>query len=396
MSSGRHCVRTWIVTSSGTRSSSTSWRTKSKSGWLADGKPTSISLKPISTSVLNMVSLRAGSIGSISAWLPSRRSTEHHTGASSIRRLGQVRSSSASGSGRNGRYFSNGMGFGVTGSGGMADPSRVSGGDTSSVGQKTEKPPGPDGRRRRGEHLCAVFALHKEEAGDGAAHRFNLPDIATTRQGVARSPALGDASRPRHRPRSEARRRRRHMSDIDLDEFGPVDYAVIEFPADRPPDGSALPFLIDLQQQGIIRVLDLAFVQKDADGSTMGIDISDVGLKGDFDVTMFAHASSGLVDGGDLDEAGAALEPGCSAAVLVYENTWAAPFARALRRNGAQLVAGGRIPVQAILAKLDSLDAATSGNDRIAALRELADLKAQGVLTQAEFEAEKARLLASS
>jgi hypothetical protein len=91
----------------------------------------------------------------------------------------------------------------------------------------------------------------------------------------------------------------------------------------------------------------------------MGIDISDVGLKGDFDVTMFAHASSGLVDGGDLDEAGAALEPGCSAAVLVYENTWAAPFARALRRNGAQLVAGGRIPVQAILAKLDSLEAET-------------------------------------
>ncbi|HKH04895.1 MAG TPA: DUF6325 family protein [Acidimicrobiales bacterium] len=149
------------------------------------------------------------------------------------------------------------------------------------------------------------------------------------------------------------------MSDIDLDEFGPVDYAVIEFPADRPPDGSALPFLIDLQQQGIIRVLDLAFVQKDADGSTMGIDISDVGLKGEFDVTMFAHASSGLVDSGDLDEAGAALEPGCSAAVLVYENTWAAPFARALRRNGAQLVAGGRIPVQAILAKLDLLEAET-------------------------------------
>jgi len=149
------------------------------------------------------------------------------------------------------------------------------------------------------------------------------------------------------------------MSDIDLDELGPVDYAVIEFPADRPPDGSALPLLIDLQQQGIIRVLDLAFVQRDADGSTMGIDISDVGLKGDFDVTMFAHASSGLVDSGDLDEAGAALEPGCSAAVLVYENTWAAPFARALRRNGAQLVAGGRIPVQAILAKLDSLEAET-------------------------------------
>jgi Family of unknown function (DUF6325) len=149
------------------------------------------------------------------------------------------------------------------------------------------------------------------------------------------------------------------MSDMDLDELGPIDYAVIEFPADRPPDGSALPLLRDLESRGIIRVLDLAFVQRAADGSTVGIDVADVGLKGDLDVTMFADASSGLVDGDDLDEAGSALEPGCSAAVLVYENTWAAPFARALRRNGAQLVAGGRIPVQAILAKLDTLEAET-------------------------------------
>ena len=81
ISSGRHWVSTWIVTSSGTRSSSISCRMKSKSGWLADGKPTSISLKPISTTVSNMRRLRAGSIGSMSAWFPSRRSTEHHSGA---------------------------------------------------------------------------------------------------------------------------------------------------------------------------------------------------------------------------------------------------------------------------------------------------------------------------
>jgi hypothetical protein len=149
------------------------------------------------------------------------------------------------------------------------------------------------------------------------------------------------------------------MSDIDLDELGPVDYAVIEFPADRPPDGSALPLLRDLENRGIIHVLDFAFVRREADGSTVGIDIADVGLEGDLDVTMFADASSGLVNGGDLAEAGSALEPGCSAAVLVYENTWAAPFARALRRNGAQLVASGRIPVQAILATLDTLEAET-------------------------------------
>jgi len=149
------------------------------------------------------------------------------------------------------------------------------------------------------------------------------------------------------------------MSDIDLDDMGPVDYLVIEFPADRQPDGSALPLLRDLVDRGIIRVFDLAFVRREADGSIVGIDIADVGLRGDVDVTLFAEASSGLVDDADLAEAGSVLEPGASAAVLVYENTWAAPFARALRRNGAQLVAGGRIPVQAILATLDTLEPET-------------------------------------
>ncbi|KXF84137.1 hypothetical protein D092_21775 [Rhodococcus ruber Chol-4] len=143
------------------------------------------------------------------------------------------------------------------------------------------------------------------------------------------------------------------MNDADV--LGPVDYLVVEFPADRPPDGSALPLLYDLVARGIIRVLDLAFVRKDTDGSVSGIDISDVGLEGDIDVTLFAEAATGLLDDGDLGEAGAALEPGCSAAILVYENTWAAPFAAALRRNGAQLVASGRIPVQSMLASLEAL-----------------------------------------
>lgn len=146
------------------------------------------------------------------------------------------------------------------------------------------------------------------------------------------------------------------MNDIDLDELGPIDYLVVEFPADRQPDGSALPLLRDLVDKGTIRILDLAFVQKNADGSVVGVDIADVGLQGDLDVTLFAEASSGLLDGDDLDQAGSVLEPGCSAAVLVYENTWAGPFAAALRRNGAQLVAAGRIPVQAILATLDTLE----------------------------------------
>lgn len=146
------------------------------------------------------------------------------------------------------------------------------------------------------------------------------------------------------------------MTGTELDEMGPIDYLVIEFPADRPPDGSALPLLVDLVDRGLIRVLDLEFVQKGADGSVTGIDIADVGLEGDFDVALFAEAFSGLLDDTDLADAGEALEPGCSAAVLIYENTWAAPLATALRRNGAQLVASGRVPTQSILSSLDALE----------------------------------------
>ncbi|MFE3290804.1 DUF6325 family protein [Rhodococcus sp. NPDC059234] len=144
--------------------------------------------------------------------------------------------------------------------------------------------------------------------------------------------------------------------DIPFEDIGPIDYLVIEFPADRSPDGSALPLLLDLVDRGIVRVLDLAFVRKLADGSVVGVDISELGFEGDIEVSVFAEASSGLLDNADLDEAAAILEPGCSAAVLVYENRWAAPFAAALRHSGAQLVASGRIPVQGILASLDALE----------------------------------------
>ncbi|MBB5912015.1 hypothetical protein BJY24_000882 [Nocardia transvalensis] len=147
------------------------------------------------------------------------------------------------------------------------------------------------------------------------------------------------------------------MTGHDIEEMGPIDYLVVEFPPDRPPDGSALPLLRDLVERGIIRIMDLTFVRKDEDGFVAGMDISGMGLEGDIDVTLFAEAASGLLGDDDLAEAGSVLEPGCAAAVLVYENTWAAPFAVALRRNGAQLVSYGRIPVQAVLSSLDTLDA---------------------------------------
>ncbi|WP_148668781.1 DUF6325 family protein, partial [Streptomyces sp. WAC05950] len=136
--------------------------------------------------------------------------------------------------------------------------------------------------------------------------------------------------------------------------MGPVDYLVVEFPGNRMT-GEGLPLLVDLVDRGIIRILDLVFVRKDADGSVVALELKDAG-GGEMDLTVFEGAASGLLGQDDIDEAGAALEAGNSAGILVYENVWAAPFARALRRGGAQLVAGGRIPVQALLASLDAME----------------------------------------
>ncbi|MFC9702236.1 DUF6325 family protein [Streptomyces sp. NPDC056943] len=141
------------------------------------------------------------------------------------------------------------------------------------------------------------------------------------------------------------------MSDV-IEDMGPVDFLVVEFPGNRMT-GEGFPLLLDLVDRGVIRVLDLLFVQKDDDGSVVALELADLDGDGTLDLSVFEGASSGLLGQDDLDEAGAALEPGNSAGILVYENLWAAPLARALRRGGAQLVAGGRIPVQALLASLD-------------------------------------------
>ncbi|MEU4357307.1 DUF6325 family protein [Streptomyces virginiae] len=144
------------------------------------------------------------------------------------------------------------------------------------------------------------------------------------------------------------------MSD-DIEMMGPVDYLVVEFPGNRMT-GEGFPLLVDLVDRGIIRILDLVFVRKDADGSVVALELRDVG-GGEMDLSVFEGAASGLLGQDDIDEAGAALEANSSAGILVYENVWAAPFARALRRGGAQLVASGRIPVQALLASLDAMEA---------------------------------------
>lgn len=147
------------------------------------------------------------------------------------------------------------------------------------------------------------------------------------------------------------------MSANDI-ELGPVDYVVVEWPRGKEPTGEGLDLLVGLTEQGVIRLIDLAFVMKDEDGTVNGIAITDIDSDGTLDLVKFEGASSGVLDQDDFDEAGAALEPGTSAAILVYENRWAAPFATALRKSGAQLVASGRIPVNALLEKLDELESA--------------------------------------
>jgi Family of unknown function (DUF6325) len=144
------------------------------------------------------------------------------------------------------------------------------------------------------------------------------------------------------------------MTD-DLEQAGPIDYLVVEFPGNRMT-GEAFPLLVDLVDRGLIRVIDLAFVRKELDGSIVGMELSDVDGDGELDLTVFEGASSGLLGDDELADAGSILEPGSSAGVLVYENVWAAPFATAIRRSGGQLVASGRIPIQALLAALDAVE----------------------------------------
>ncbi len=148
------------------------------------------------------------------------------------------------------------------------------------------------------------------------------------------------------------------MSPDELEEMGPIDFLVIAWP-DPKPNGEIAPLVVDLVDRGIIRILDLAFVVKGDDGSVAGVELSDLGEQV-AELKAFEGASSGLLSDDDLEEAGAALEPGSAAGILVFENRWAAPFAMAVRRSGGQLVANGRIPVQAILAALDAAEEAES------------------------------------
>jgi hypothetical protein len=146
------------------------------------------------------------------------------------------------------------------------------------------------------------------------------------------------------------------MAD-DVDAMGPISYLVVEFPGNKMT-GEGLPILVDLVDQGLIRIVDLLFVNRDDDGSLRAVELRDLDLDGQIDVAIFEGASSGLLDDSDLADAASVIDPGSSAAILLFENRWARSFTQALRRGGAELVAAGYIPLDAIAASLDAAEAA--------------------------------------
>ena len=139
------------------------------------------------------------------------------------------------------------------------------------------------------------------------------------------------------------------------DAMGPIDFLLIEFPNEKT-DGHAADALADLVDAGTIRLLDLVLARKEEDGTVEVIEIDGMG-----DVTAFvkfAGARSGLIGHDDVQEAGEAMAPGTTAALIVFENTWAAPFVAAARKNGGEVIASMRIPASDVMDALDALESA--------------------------------------
>jgi len=148
------------------------------------------------------------------------------------------------------------------------------------------------------------------------------------------------------------------MDDVEtVDELGPVDWIVVEFPGSKFK-GEIAPALDDLVQRDLVRVLDLLILKKDADGSLEAFELSDLDDSELGELRSYETELAMLLSEDDVVAIAEAIEPNSSAAVLVWENRWAAPFASSLRRAGGQLVASGRIPIQALLAIIEADEAA--------------------------------------
>jgi hypothetical protein len=146
------------------------------------------------------------------------------------------------------------------------------------------------------------------------------------------------------------------MTERSLDELGPVDYLIVEFPAGAQNfTGEGAHELLRLHDAGIIRVMDILIIQKGEDGTVMAQELGDLNELGEL-ARIETELAQTLAEE-DVEHLAAAMDPGSVAGVLVYENLWAAPFASAMRRAGGQLIANGRIPIQAIIAAIEADEA---------------------------------------
>lgn len=143
----------------------------------------------------------------------------------------------------------------------------------------------------------------------------------------------------------------------DAEAIGPIDFILIELDPDKVR-GEAAAAVLDLVERGTIRLFDVALLAKDLDGNVVAVDLADVAAEAAGDFSAIAGAQSGILDDEDIVAAGEALEPGKLGALLVYENTWAAPFVGAVRRAGGELIASARINAADVLDALDALEAA--------------------------------------
>ncbi len=153
------------------------------------------------------------------------------------------------------------------------------------------------------------------------------------------------------------------MTNTPFDELGPIDYVVVEFPAGAKNfTGEMAAELLKLVDAGTIRIVDVLILDKNEDGSVDATELSDIEQLGELEAIEAELAE--LLAADDVDNLAAAMDPGSTAGVLIFENLWAAPFASAARRSGGQLIANGRIPIQAIIASVEAdLAAATTEGD---------------------------------
>jgi hypothetical protein len=152
------------------------------------------------------------------------------------------------------------------------------------------------------------------------------------------------------------------VRDTDLDSLGPVDYIVVEFPAGKSNfTGEMAKELLALVDSGTIRVIDVLILTKNEDGTVDAMELSDIEELGELEAVEAELAE--LLAAEDVEHLAAAMDPGSTAGVLIWESLWAAPFASAVRHSGGQLIANGRIPIQAIIASIEADEASATGGD---------------------------------